>query len=79
MECLDALTFEITTRNQQAVNRLGFWLTTSFGAIETSFVATSIATWYYTDDLPAVLGWTVGVTLGTALIISRLLRWKMKV
>lgn len=76
---LEALTFEITTRNQQAVNRLGFWLTTSFGAIETGFVAASIATWYYSDNLQAVLGWTVGVTLGTALIISRLLRWKMKV
>ncbi|MDP2449627.1 MAG: hypothetical protein Q8M93_24175 [Polaromonas sp.] len=35
--------------------------------------------WHYTDNLPAVLGWTVGVTLGTALNISRLLRWKMKV
>ncbi|MCI4430846.1 MAG: hypothetical protein JHC40_16965 [Burkholderiales bacterium] len=75
---LEALTFEITTRNQQAVNRLGFWLTTSFGAIETGFVAASIATWYYSDNLPAVLGWTVGVTLATALVISRLLRWKAK-
>ena len=73
---LEALTFEITTRNQQAVNRLGFWLTTSFGAIETGFVAASIATWYYADDLLAVLGWTVGVTIVTALVISRLLRWK---
>jgi len=78
VERLDALTFEITTRNQQAVNRLGFWLTTSFGAIETGFVAASIATWYYADNLLAVLGWTVGVTLITALIISRLLHWKMK-
>ena len=75
---LEALTFEITTRNQQAVNRLGFWLTTSFGAIETGFVAASIATWYYAENLAAVLGWTVGVTLATALVISRLLRWKTK-
>jgi hypothetical protein len=74
---LGALTFEITTRNQQSVSRLGFWLTTSFGAIETGFVAASIATWYYTDDLLAVLGWTVGVTIATALVISSLLRWKM--
>lgn len=79
VERLDALTFEITTRNQQAVTRLGFWLTTSFGAIETGFVAASIATWYYSDNLLAVLGWTVGVALGTALLISRLLRWKMKI
>lgn len=78
VERLDALTFEITTRNQQAVNQLGFWLTTSFGAIETGFVAASIATWYYTDKLFAVLGWTVGVTLVTALVISRLLRWRLK-
>jgi hypothetical protein len=77
-ERLDALTFEITTRNQKAVTRLGFWLTTSFGAIETGFVAASIATWYYTSDLLAVLGWTVGVTLVTAFVISRLLQWKLK-
>jgi len=76
---LGALTFEITTRNQQTVSWLGFWLTTSFGAIETGFVAASIATWHYTDDLFAVLGWTIGVTLATALVISSLLRWKMKV
>jgi hypothetical protein len=75
---LDALTFEITTRNQQSVSRLGFWLTTSFGAIETGFVAASIATWYYADNLLAVLGWTLGVTLGTAVVISRLLRWNMQ-
>ena len=75
---LEALTFEITTRNQQSVNRLGLWLTTSFGAIETGFVAASIATWYYKSNLFAVLGWTVGVTLTTALAIAALLRWKMK-
>lgn len=75
---LGALTFEITTRNQQAVNRLGFWLTTSFGAIETGFVAASIATWYYKENLAAVLGWTLGVTLTTAWVISRLLRARFK-
>jgi hypothetical protein len=78
VERLDALTFEITTRNQQAVNRLGFWLTTSFGAIETGFVAAGIATWYYASNLWAVLGWTLGVTAATALVISGLLKWKMK-
>lgn len=76
---LDALTFEITTRNQQSVNQLGFWLTTSFGAIETGFVASSLATWYYDDNLTAVLAWTVGVTLTTALVISSLLRWRLQV
>lgn len=75
---LEALTFEITTRNQRSVNRLGLWLTTSFGAIETGFVAASIATWYYRTDLFAVLGWTVGVTLTTAVAIAAFLRWKMK-
>jgi hypothetical protein len=75
---LEALTFEITTRNQQSVSRLGFWLTTLFGAIETGFVASSIATWYYSDELFAVLGWTIGVTLATAMVISGLLRWKMR-
>jgi len=75
---LEALTFEITTRNQKSVNRLGLWLTTSFGAIETGFVAASIATWYYANGLFAVLGWTAGVTFATALAIAGLLRWKMK-
>lgn len=79
VERLEALTFEITTRNQKSVNRLGFWLTTLFGAIETGFVASSIATWYYTSDLQAVLVWTVGVTLVTALVISSLLHWRLKV
>jgi len=76
---LEAVTFEITTRNQQSVNRLGLWLTTSFGAIETGFVAASIATWYYanTNNLIAVLGWTVGVTFATALAIASFLRWRM--
>jgi len=75
---LEALTFEITTRNQQSVNRLGLWLTTSFGAIEAGSVAASVAAWYYTNNLFAVLGWTAGVTLATALAIVGLLRWKMK-
>jgi len=75
---LGALTFEITTRNQKTVTQLGFWLTTSFGAIETGFVAASIATWYYKDDLAAVLGWTIGVTLATTLVIAGLLRWRLK-
>ena len=75
---LEALTFEITTRNQQSVSRLGLWLTTSFGAIETGFVAASIATWYYASNLLAVLGWTVSVTFATAIAIASLLRWRMK-
>ena len=75
---LEALTFAITPRSQQSVSRLGFWLTTSFGAIETGFVAASIATWYYASNLWAVLGWTIGVTLATALVISSLLRWRLK-
>ena len=50
VERLEALTVEITARNQKGVNRLGFWLFTS-----------------------------VGVNDYHALIISRLLRWKLKV
>jgi hypothetical protein len=53
-------------------------LTTSFGAIETGFVAAGIATWYYASNLWAVLGWTLGVTAATALVISGLLKWKLK-
>lgn len=75
---LGALTFEITTRNQKTVNQLGFWLTTSFGAIETGFVASSIATWYYADNVSAVLGWTLGVTLVTMGVIAGLLRWRLR-
>lgn len=78
VERLEALTFEITTRNQKTVNQLGFWLTTSFGAIETGFVAASIATWYYKDNLAAVLGWTIGVTMATTLVIAGLLRWRLR-
>jgi len=74
---MEALTFEITTRNQRSVNRLGLWLTTSFGAIQTGSVAASVAVWYYTNNVPAVLGWTVGVTFLTALVISSLLRWRL--
>jgi hypothetical protein len=75
---LESLTFEITTRNQQTVSRLGFWLTTSFGAIETGFVASGIATWHYTHEMGAVLAWTIGVTLATALALALLLRRTMK-
>jgi len=75
---LEGLTFEITTRNQQSINQLGLWLTTSFGAIEAGSVAASVAIWYFSSNLFAVLGWTVGVTLATALAIAGLLRWKMK-
>ncbi len=75
---LEALTFEISTRNEQSINRLGLWLTTSFGAIDVGFVAASVATWYYKSNLYAVLGWTVGVTFAAALAIAGLLRWKIK-
>ncbi len=75
---LEALTFEITTRSQRSVNRLGLWLTISFGAIEIGFVAASIATWHYQTDLFAVLAWTVGVTLTAALAIAAFLRRTMK-
>ena len=78
VERLEALTFAITTRNQRSVSQLSFWLTPSFGAIETGFVAASIATWYYASNLGAVLGWTIGVTLATALVIAGLLRWRLK-
>lgn len=49
---LEALTFEVITRSQQSVSRLGFWLTTSFGAIGPGFVAASIATWHYATTSP---------------------------
>ena len=75
---LEALSFEITTGNQESVNRLGLWLTTAFGAIDTGFVASSIATWYYPTNVLAVLSWTVGVTVVAALAIASFMRWKMK-
>lgn len=70
---LDMVTFSITTRYQRNTTRIGVWLTVIFGAIETGFVASSIATWRYADNLLAVLGWTVGMTLITALLIALLL------
>jgi len=41
-------------------------------------VASSIATWYYTNNLAAVLGWTLAVTLATTLVIAGLLRWRLR-
>ncbi|TAK84613.1 MAG: hypothetical protein EPO20_14185 [Betaproteobacteria bacterium] len=74
MARLEMVTFKITTGYQRNTSRLGFWLTTLFGAIETGFVAASIATWYYTDSLWAVLAWTVGVTLATGVCLALVLK-----
>lgn len=70
---LDIVTFSITTRYQRNTTRIGVWLTVIFGAIETGFVAVGIATWYYANDLGAILGWSIGMTMATALLFALLL------
>lgn len=77
-ERLEAVSFAITTRSQRHMTLLQFWLTIVFGASEIGFLAASIATWYYRTGLWTVLGWTVGASVVTALILVLLLRGKVE-
>jgi hypothetical protein len=78
MERLEAVSFTITTRSQQHVNLLQFWLTIVFGASGIGFSAASIATWYYRTGLWTVLGWTLSATLVTGIGLALLLRGKVE-
>lgn len=73
---LDAVSFEITTRYQKQMTDLQFWLTVVFGAVEIGFIASGIATWYYSSELALVLAWTTGATLSAALLLVAILRRK---
>jgi hypothetical protein len=75
---LDTVSFAITTRYQKRMTLLQFWLTIVFGATEIGFIASGIATWYYRSDLLAVLGWTVGTSLVSGLVLILLLRGKIE-
>ncbi len=56
---VDAITFDITTRSQRDNNIITFWLTVIFGALETGFLASTIAALYYVNDLFMVILWAV--------------------
>ena len=71
---LDAVSFAITTRYQNQMTLLQFWLTIVFGATEIGFIAASIATWYYRTELWAVLAWTLGAALVSGAGLTALLR-----
>ena len=75
---LDTVSFAITTRYQKRMTLLQFWLTVVFGATEIGFIASGIATWYYRQELAAVLGWTVGASVVSGLILVLLLRGKVE-
>lgn len=75
---LEAVTFDITTRYQRNTGLMGFLLTILFGALEAGFMASGIATWYYADNLLAVMLWTVGTTVVTAAIIAAVLHKRIR-
>ena len=74
MDRLETVSFALTTRYQQRMTDMQFWLTVVFGATEVGFIASSIATWHYRDELGAVLAWALGATLVTAGTLVALLR-----
>ncbi len=78
MERLEAVSFEITTRYQQRMTVLQFWLTIVFGATAIGSIASGIATWHYRTELGMVLAWTIGAALASGLILVALLRGKLK-
>jgi hypothetical protein len=77
MDRLESVSFEITTRYQNRMTVLQFWLTIVFGAAEIGFIASGIATWYYKSGLLSVLAWTVGTTIVAGIILASLLRGKL--
>jgi hypothetical protein len=78
MNRLDAVSFEITTRYQQRMTELQFWLTIVFGATEIGFIGFGVASWYYHTELAAVLAWTIGATLVSGFGLGALLRGKLR-
>lgn len=78
MDRLEAVSFGLTTRYQQRMTQMQFWLTVVFGAAEIGFIAASIATWHYRSELGAVLAWTIGATVVSAGMLVALLRRRME-
>ncbi|CAN5566453.1 hypothetical protein BH10PSE16_BH10PSE16_41510 [soil metagenome] len=75
---LETVSFALTTRYQQRMTQMQFWLTVVFGATEIGFIAASIATWHYRTELGAVLAWTFGATLVSAGVLVALLSQRME-
>lgn len=75
---LDTVSFAITTRYQKRMTLFQFWLTIIFGATEIGFIASGIAAWYYRTDLVAVLGWTVGASVLSGLVLVLVLRGRIE-
>ena len=69
--------FALTTRYQQGMTEMQFWLTVVFGATEIGNIASGIAVWSYRNELGDVLAWTVGASLLTAGVLVALLRRRM--
>ncbi|HAL40037.1 MAG TPA: hypothetical protein DCP03_18805 [Polaromonas sp.] len=78
MDRLETVSFALTTRYQQRMTQMQFWLTVVFGSTEIGFIAASIATWYYRSELGSVLAWTVGATLVSAGVLVALLRRRIE-
>jgi hypothetical protein len=78
MDRLEAVSFALTTRYQQRMTQMQFWLTVVFGATEIGFIAASLATWHYRTELGAVLTWTVAATVVSAGVLVGLLRPRMQ-
>lgn len=78
MDRLETVSFALTTRYQQRMTQMQFWLTVVFGSTEIGFIAASIATWHYRSELGAVLAWTVGATLVSAGVLVTLLRRRIE-
>ena len=78
MDRLKTVSFALTTRYQQRMTQMQFWLTVVFGATEIGFIAASIATWHYRTELGAVLAWTLGAAVASAGVLVALLRQRME-
>ena len=70
---LEAVTFDITTRYQRNSSVLTFWLTVLFGALETGFLVSSVASLFYVENPFMVIVWSVVAVVVTAGILSLIL------
>jgi hypothetical protein len=78
MDRLDAVTFDITTRYQRNTNVLTFWLTVLFGALESGFLASDVASSFYMNNPFMVILWTFFASAVTAGILSLILYNRIK-
>ena len=78
MDRLQTVSFALTTRYQQRMMQMQFWLTVVFGATEIGFIAASIATWHYRTELGAALAWTLGAAVVSAGVLVALLSQRME-